>query len=116
MQISSQKPNRLCQQGYLVIYKYMAVAKSLQGTWVKEGSFYASSTHQFNLVIAERKKVTLNKTKQFMVVQYPDVKPQYLSGLYPTLTQGVFRIDYQGKRYTLEFLNSTHLLIKNRSL
>lgn len=94
----------------------MAVAKSLQGTWLKDGSSYASEVHQFTLVIAQRKKVTLNKTKQFLVVQYPDVKPQYLSSLYPTLTQGVFRIDYQGKRYTLEFLNSTHLLIKNRSL
>jgi hypothetical protein len=116
MQISSQKPNKLCQQSYLLIYRYMAVAKTLQGTWVKEGSSYASSTHQFTLVMAERKKATENKPSRYMVIKYPDVKPQYLSGLYPTLTQGVYRIDYQGKKYTLEFLNSTQVLIKNRSI
>jgi hypothetical protein len=116
MKISSQKPNKLCQQGYLLIYRYMAVVKTLQGTWVKEGSSYTSAAHQFVLVMATRKHQTENKPSRYMVIKYPEDKPKYLSGLYPTLTQGVYRIDYQGKKYTLEFLNSTHLLIKNRSL
>ena len=114
MQIPYQKPNKLCQQSYLVIYKYMATNTTIQGNWVKDGSYYTNSKHKFVLVMATRKHQTENKPNKYILIKHPDNKPEYLSGLFPTQTDGVYKIDYKGKKYTFEHLNTTQVLIKPR--
>lgn len=97
------------------IYRYMGHI-TLQGNWIKKGTYYTSPQHRFSLIITERKYPTENKPNKYILIKYPIGKIEYLSGLFPSATEGVYRIDFQGKKYTFEFLNTTQALIKTRVL
>lgn len=90
----------------------MASITTIKGNWIKEGSYYTNPSYDFALIMANRKHQTENKPDRYILIKHPDKKIEYLSGLFTTLTDGVYRIDYKGKNYTIEHLNTTHLLIK----
>ena len=92
----------------------MALYKSIKGNWLKDGNYYTNSNHKFVLVLASRKHQTENKPDKYILIKHPDKKVEYLSGLYPTQTDGVYKIDFKGKNYTFEHLNSTQAIIKPR--
>ena len=94
------------------IYTYMATITTIKGEWIKEGSHYINPLYEFTLIMANRKHPTENKPNRYILIKHPDKKVEYLSGLFSTLTDGVYRIDYRGKNYTIEHLDTTHLFIK----
>lgn len=94
------------------IYTYMRQTTQLHGNWVKDGNFYTNRKYNFILVLASRKYKTENKPDKYILIKHQDNKPEYLSGLFPTQTQGIYKIDYKGKRYTFQYLDTTNIIIK----
>lgn len=95
-----------CHNSLFVIYRYMA-SLEIKGTWVKLGNEYKSESHQFALVIGNRKYTTENKPNQYLLVKHSKTKFDYLSGLYPTKENRTFHIDWANKDYQLTFTNDT---------
>jgi hypothetical protein len=87
---------------------------TISGNWFKDGNHYTNTKFNFSIVLATRKHPTENKPNRYALIKHPEGKPEYLSGLYPTQTEGVFKIDYQGKKYTIEQISTTQLFIKPR--
>ena len=65
-------------------------------TLKRKGNKLYSDTHQF--LISQRKKVTPQKTK-FFLLQVTPVGRKYISSLYGAYPD--YQIEYQGKRYHL---------------
>jgi len=92
----------------------MKQTANLKGQWTKQGSEYQNPEQPFTLIMAHRKHHRGNKTLQYLLIKEGN-NTRYLSGLYPTKTEGVFRLDYNGKDYTFEELTSKQALIKPKS-
>lgn len=52
-------------------------------------------------LICERKVLTANKATMYLLKINPNGKREYISSLYPTESEGIFRIDYNGSKGVL---------------
>lgn len=72
------------------------------GEYVKDGCTLRNP--QTTLLITERSQTSINKPKNFVLAVLPDGKRHYVSSLYP-LTNGAYKMDYDGKTYVLTLTN-----------
>lgn len=79
------------------------------GNYTIKGSYLISKN--LKLLISERKNVTLNKPKYFLVDK-SDPKGNYISSLY-YLAENQYYFDYGGIRYELKYNSDNTALIKH---
>ena len=61
----------------------------------------------YKLIILERKKTTPSKPKNYILAKLNTGETEYISSMYSTTQDGVFKIDYLGQEYTLTIEGST---------
>jgi hypothetical protein len=83
----------------------------LKGNWLKDGNHYKNEKQNFTLILTSRKHPTENKPNKYIIIQYPNEKPMYVSGLFPTKKEGIFKLDYKGIKYQLQYVNPTEFHI-----
>lgn len=85
---------------------------------IKEGLFHSVSKNSFYLekikiLILDRKNQTEKKTSKYLLAMTKttkDTKDTYVSSLYPTDRENIFRFDYQQILFELEFIHSKSIV------
>ena len=72
----------------------------LEGKYQKKGNTLFNSEHKF--LVVERQNSTPKKGKNFLLHVDTKGKREYISSLYTTTTDNLFKFDYYGKEYRLE--------------
>lgn len=92
----------------------MNMAKlNLSGQYLKSGPKILINDTS-SLLIKERKKPDLIKTKNYLVFEI-NGKQSYCSSLYPTNNPSTFNLDYTGIKYSVTFKDDK-VLIKERGV
>ena len=84
-----------------------------EGIFTKDVNGFFCNENNVRYIVTERKEVTTNKPKSFIVAVVED-KRKYVSSLFPTSKKNVFNADYQGYKYTVEF-TPNQVIVKSRN-
>ena len=72
----------------------------IEGKYQIKGNTLSNSEHKF--LVVERQSTTPKKGKNFLLHVDTKGKREYISSLYTTSTDNLFKFDYYGKEYRLE--------------
>lgn len=91
--------------------------KNIQGVYSMKGKSLVKTglkglKDQTKLLLLNRKNTTSKKTSQYLL-DVTEKKAEYISSLYATPTQDVFRLEYLGVEYTLDLTDKSKAVIEN---
>lgn len=81
----------------------------IEGQYQIKGNTLSNPNHKF--LVVQRLKPTKKKGKSFLLHVDIKGKREYISSLYTTSTDNLFKFDYYGKEYRLRLDNNPLILI-----
>jgi hypothetical protein len=87
----------------------MSKITNLVGKYQIKGSTLSNPIHKF--LVVQRKATTQKKGKNFLLHVDTKGKREYISSLYTTTADNLFKFDYYGKEYRLELTDNPSIAI-----
>lgn len=87
----------------------MSKITQIEGQYQIKGNTLSNPKHKF--LVVQRQKATQKKSKTYLLHVDIKGKREYVSSLYTTSTDKVFKFDYYGKEYRLRLDSNPLILI-----